>query len=95
MQGKALLPQGIVFIQHIQLGPATLQAVEHLDASRAALFQHQAQVVVQQCVAIQVQRAVGATLLAQVGQQGFVLGQGGQADMPGQQLQHMGVLGHL
>ncbi|MNC38645.1 hypothetical protein D3C75_872640 [compost metagenome] len=95
MQGQALLPQGIVFIQHVQLGPATLQAVEHLDAGRPALLQHQVQVVVLQGIGIQVQRAVGTAFFAQVGQQRLMLGQGRQADMLGQKLQHMGVLGHL
>ncbi|MNE53613.1 hypothetical protein D3C80_1483500 [compost metagenome] len=68
MQRQALLPQCVVFIQHIHIGPAALQAVEHLNAGWPALLQHQAQVVVLQRIGIQVQRAVGASLFAQVGQ---------------------------
>ncbi|MNH31668.1 hypothetical protein D3C79_920540 [compost metagenome] len=95
MQGQALLPQGIVLIQHIQVGPALEQAVEHLDAAGACVFQYQWQVVVLQGIGIQVQRAVGAAFFAQAFEYGLMLCEGGQADLAGQQFQHVCVLRHL
>ncbi|MNE54148.1 hypothetical protein D3C80_1489120 [compost metagenome] len=95
LQWQALLPQRVVLIQHIQVGPVTQQAIEHLDASGPAALQYQWQVVVLQGIGVQVQRAVDAALFAQAVQHGLMVAQGRQADLAGQKLQHVGVLGHL
>lgn len=75
--------------------PTLQQAIEHLQAIAAALFQHQRQVMVLQGVGIQVQRAVLAALLAQATQYRVMIGQGGQGDLSRLQFQYMGVLRHL
>ncbi|MND92292.1 hypothetical protein D3C80_844450 [compost metagenome] len=95
LQWQALLPQGVVFIQHIQIGPAIEQAVEHLDAVGFCLFQEHRQVVVLQGIGVQVQRAVGDAFLAQAIEHGVVRCQCRQADLAGQQFEYVGVLRHL
>ena len=90
--GLALVPQGVELIQHIQLGPAVADAVEHLNAAGLAHGQDQRQVVFFQGHWVQVQRAVGGLFLAQVIEQGGQGAQGHMPDLAGYQLQRVVVL---
>ena len=90
--GQALLPQGVEFIQHVQIGLVFVDPVEHLNAVGLAHGQEQRQVVVFQRHRVQVQRAVAGQFFAEVIDQRRQCGEGDMVDLAGHQFQHVVML---
>ncbi|MOA13883.1 hypothetical protein D3C78_1339510 [compost metagenome] len=90
--GQALLPQGVELIEHVQISLIFVDPIEHLNAVRLARWQEQCEVVVFQCLRIEVQRAVARHFFAQVIDQCRQSGQRDVLDLARHQLQHVVVL---
>ena len=69
MKRQALLPERVEFVEHIDVGEAFIDPVEHLHTLGLAHGQQQRQVVVFQGHGVQVPRAVAGQLLAKVSDQ--------------------------
>ncbi|MNF78027.1 hypothetical protein D3C84_601890 [compost metagenome] len=92
VEGHALVPQGIEFIQYVQMGMELADPIEHLNAFGLPHRQYQRQVLVFQRHRVQVQRTVADEVCAQVFDQRRQRGEGDVVDLAGHQFQHMEML---